>query len=246
MKDIQALIDLGFSEPEARMYIALYKLGGATAAHAAKEAGIQRTAAYATLRLLTARGAVQVYFKKNTRFYQPQKPEKISRMMESKLEAFNALIPSLVSLSREQAQVMGLRFIETREELRSFYEDILLSEADKTYRVIGNTIHWFNIDPEFFTGYRARRAKKKIKTRLLLTADSREVDPAQPALLRDVRYLPEGHPFKSTMNIFHDQAIIISPEMSSLAVVIKVPAMIDIFHSLFEIIWEMTHPDKKT
>lgn len=246
MKDIQSLVDIGFSEPEARMYLALYKLGGATAAHAAKEAGIQRTAAYATLRLLTARGAVQVYFKKKTRFYHPQKPEKISRLVASKLEAFNALIPSFLSLSREQAQVMGLRFIETREELRGFYEDILLSEADRTYRVIGNTIHWFNIDPEFFTEYRVRRAKKKIKTRLLLTADSRDVDPQQKELLRDVRYLPEGHPFKSTMNIFHDQAIIISPEMSSLAVVIKVPAMIDIFQSLFEIIWEMTKAERSS
>jgi len=44
--------------------------------------------------------------------------------------------------------------------------------------------------------------------------------------------------FKSTLNIFKDKVLIINPESSSLAVVIAVPAMVDIFRSMFEIIWD--------
>jgi sugar-specific transcriptional regulator TrmB len=43
---------------------------------------------------------------------------------------------------------------------------------------------------------------------------------------------------ESTMNIFKDKVLIVSPNISSLAVVIAVPVMVDIFKSMFEIIWE--------
>ena len=42
------------------------------------------------------------------------------------------------------------------------------------------------------------------------------------------------------MNIFNDKILIISPHITSLAVVIAVPVMVDIFKSMFEIIWEST------
>ncbi|MFA7209609.1 MAG: helix-turn-helix domain-containing protein [Parcubacteria group bacterium] len=238
MKEKQALLDFGLTESEAQVYLALFKLGGATASVVAKETGFQRTTVYPILKSLAKKGCVLVYFRKNQHYYYAQKPDKLAGIFEKKLEFFNSVIPLFESMDKKQAQIAGLRFIETKEELRQFYLDILPDH--KNYLVIGNAHVWQNIDPEFFEQYRESRARLKIKTRLLLSADSKETNPTKPDLLREFKYLPVEYDFKSTMNIFNDKVLIISPDSSSLAVVIAVPAMVDIFKSMFEIIWKMS------
>jgi len=238
MKEKQALLDFGLTESEAQVYLALFRLGGATASVVAKETGFQRTTVYPILKSLAKKGCVLVYFRKNQHHYYAQKPDKLKSLFEKKLEFFNSVIPLFESMDKKQAQVAGLRFIETKEELRQFYLDILPDH--KNYLVIGNTHVWQNIDPEFFEQYRESRARLKIKIRLLLSAASKEDNPTSKDLLREFKYLPAEYEFKSTLNIFNDKVLIISPESSSLAVVIAVPAMVDIFKSMFEIIWKMS------
>lgn len=232
------MLEIGLSTQEAETYLALLKLGGSTATNLAKEIGFKRTTVYPVLKSLAEKGCVFVYFRKSKRYYYAQKPGKLVNLLEKKVEFFNSALPLFESLDKKQAQVMGLRFIETKEELKQFYENILAEYKNKNYRVIGNAYEWESIDPEFFAYYRKNRGRLNIKTRLLLSADSEGVNPTDKILLREFKYLPEKYKFKSTMNIFNDKILIISPHISSLAVVIAVPVMVDIFKSMFEIIWE--------
>ena len=71
-----------------------------------------------------------------------------------------------------------------------------------------------------------------------LSHDSLKNNDADKSLLREVKFLPEKYKFKSTIDIFKDKVLIISPEISSLAVVLEVPAMVDVFKSVFEITWD--------
>lgn len=238
MEQTKALLEIGLTEQEAETYLALLKIGGTTATILAKEIGIKRTTVYPVLKSLAEKGCVFVYFRKSKRFYYAQKPEKLVNLLEKKVEFFTSVLPSFESLDKKQAQTIGLRFIETKEELKQFYENILAEYPNKSYRVIGNAFEWESIDPEFFAYYRQSRGRLGIKTRLLLSADSKDVNPTDKSLLREYKYLPEKYRFKSTMNIFKDKVLIVSPHITSLAVVIAVPVMVDIFKSMFEIIWE--------
>jgi sugar-specific transcriptional regulator TrmB len=238
MEQMNALLEFGLNEPEAQAYLALLRLGGSNATILAKEVGMKRTSIYPILKTLTKKGCILVYFRKNRHFYYAQKPTKLVGLFEKKLEFFNSMIPLFESLDKKQAQVIGLRFVETKEELKQFYTDILADYKNKSYRVIGNAFEWESIDPEFFAYYRKSRGRLNIKTKLLLSADSKKINPTDKNLLREYKYLPEKYKFKSTMNIFNDKVLIISPELSSLAVVIAIPAMVDIFKSMFEIIWD--------
>lgn len=235
MKEKQALLDFGLTDSEADVYLTLFRLGGATASVTARESGMKRTTVYPILKALAEKGCILVYFRKHQHHYYAQKPDRLAGLFEKKLELFKSIVPLFESLEKKHTQTEGLRFIETKEELRQFYMDIL--EDHTYYQVIGNAFTWKNIDPEFFDQYRVLRAKRGIKTVLLLSADSRESNPTSPDLLRECRYLPERYVFKSTLNIFNDKILVVSPESSSLAVVIAVPAMVDIFKSIFEILW---------
>ncbi|MEI7498076.1 MAG: helix-turn-helix domain-containing protein [Candidatus Falkowbacteria bacterium] len=238
MKEKQALLDLGLTDSEADVYLALFRIGGSTASVLAKEVGMQRTTVYPILKALAKKGCILLYFRKNHQYYYAQKPERLMGQFQKKLDFFESIIPLFESMEKKQAQATGLRFIETKEELRQFYTDILSDH--KAYLVIGNAQAWQNIDPEFFTEYRKIRANLGIKTRLLLSGDSQETNPEKKDLLRNFRYLPKEYQFKSTINIFNDKILIVSPHSSSLAVIISIPAMVDVFKSIFEIIWHLT------
>lgn len=241
IENTKTFIDLGLSEQEANAYMSLLRLGGSLASIVAKDMGVKRTTVYPILQTLTQKGFATIYFRKNKRFYYAVKPHKISGLFEKKLEAFNSFIPFLETLEKKEIQTMGLRFIETKEELENFYDDILEEYKNKEYHIIGSAPAWESIDAKYFVQFRKSRAKNKIHTKLLLSADSQNTNPLAPDLLREFKYLSEKYKFKSTIDIYADQILIVSPELSSLAVVIAIPAMVDIFKSIFEIIWDTTN-----
>jgi len=237
------LTDLGLSEHEANLYLTTLKLGGATASQIAKESGIQRTHSYPILKSLASKGFANVYFKSNKRFYYASKPEKIRLLFEKKISAFNELIPQLNALDKSTIGIIGLRFIETKKELKHFYNEVLLDyslkiPSKKEYYIIGNSIFWENILGKYFRHYRAERANLGIRTKLILSNDSSITPQPTRELLRQFKYLDEKYKFKSTIDIFDDKILIVSPSLSSLAVVIAIPAMVDIFKSIFDIFWD--------
>lgn len=242
--NLTALKELGLSEHESLIYLSLLKLGSSTASTIAKDTGIKRTTVYALLKNLAEKGFVTLYYRKNKQLYYAEKPQRVAEYYEKKVKSFEAFIPTLETLSKKQAQMTGIRFIETVPELKKFYGNIITEYKNKQYYAIGDAGAWENLAPEFFIQFRKDRAKANIHTQLLLTNTSQNVSPEDTKLLREVKFLPKKYSFKSTIDIYKDKILIISPELSSLAVVIEVPAMTDIFRAMFEMLWEMDTKQK--
>ncbi|MCX6714265.1 MAG: hypothetical protein NTX72_00430 [Candidatus Uhrbacteria bacterium] len=238
MSHVTTLQTLGLTEDEARTYLALLKFGGANAIALSKEVGLKRTTIYPILKSLHEKGFASTYFHKSKRLYRAEKPDKVAGQFEKRLESFNAIIPELKSVEKQTVSSVGLRFIETKQELERFYTGILAEYKGKSYDAIGSATAWEGINPEFFQKFRFDRADAKIKTRILLSADSVKASPDDEKLLREVRVLPKNHIFKSTMDIFDDKILIVSPDQTALAVVIEVPSMVDIFKEMFEMLWD--------
>lgn len=236
----EELVNLGLTEQEAIIYIATLTLGLTKASAIAAEAGIKRTTVYHELKQLARKGFLIVSFVGKERRYRAQSPRKLINYYQRKITSFEAILPQLQSLERKHAQTPGIRFIETVDELNTFYEEILEEYAHREYKIIGDAHGWYSVSPQFLEKFRKRRAQAKIKTKLLLTADSAKVSPTDPALLREVRYLPQGYRCKTTIDIFDDKILIVSPELTSIAVVIEIPGMTDIFKMLFAMLWSQT------
>lgn len=239
-QNITILQNLGLNNEEARIYLALLGLGGCAASLLAKEVGLKRTTVYPILTSLAEKGLVNVYFRENKRFYYAEKPAKVAGLFHKKIESFESIIPALESMDKKQAQMLGLRFIETINELQEFYSATLDEYRNKSYLAIGNTNVWEELDAKFFTQYRKKCALHNIRTKLLLTTDSAKVNPKDENLLREFKYLPQKYAFKSAIDIFDDKVLISSPKFSSLAIVIAIPAMVDVFKTIFEMLWDFT------
>jgi predicted transcriptional regulator len=223
-----ALKELGLSDQESDVYVSLLRTGGAIASVVAKDVGLKRTTVYPILKAMARKGFVTTFYRKSKQYYQ------------KKTSAFLDVIPTLQSLEKKHLKMVGLRFIETLDELKHFYDGILDQYKGKQYCIIGSATEWQGLDEEYFIEYRRSRAAHKIKTRLLLAEATKEDNPDDPSLLRDVRWLGEKYTFKSTIDIFKDKVLIVSPELSSLAVVIAIPAMVDVFQAMFDMMWDVT------
>ena len=238
MSHISTLQTLGLTEDEAHAYLTLLQLGNANAAALATKINVKRTTIYPILSSLSDKGFASTYFSKSKRLYRAEKPERVAGLYEKKLESFSAIIPELKTLEKQTLSAIGLRFITTKKELEQFYVGVLTDYKNKTYRAIGSASSWEGIDPDYFKKFRHDRARANIKTQILLSADSTAASPSDPKLLRDVRTLPPTHIFKSTIDIFDDKVIVVTPDLHALAVVIEVPTMVDVFQAMFDLLWE--------
>ncbi len=244
MQYLNHLTDLGLRDEEARVYLALLKIGEAPASEVAAVSGFQRTAIYPLLNALTRKGFAGITIKKYKRFYHAERPTKLLRYFERRIKGFETVIPALMNLADTQASGGGIRYIETLPELQRFYKDVLDENRGKTYCIIGDAAGWEQLNTDFFIAYRKDRARANIKTRLLLTDQSRAVNPPGKALLRDCRFLPPGYTFKSTIDIYADKILVVNYKLSGLAVLIEIPGMVDIFQCLFDILWELMPREK--
>ncbi|MDB5258935.1 MAG: TrmB family transcriptional regulator [Candidatus Taylorbacteria bacterium] len=233
------LKDIGLSDQEISVYVGLLKMGGASATSLAEEMGIKRTTTYPILERLIAQGVVSEYEQGSKRFYSPLQPNKLAALFERKVQSLTSLVPFLEGLQGKYVKGQGIRFIQTKQELHSLYAEVLDEYRNREYYSIGNSITWLDVDKEFFTDFREKRAARNISVKLLLSHNSQDKQAnTSPHLLRQFKYLPEKHPFKSTIEIFDDKIVIFGPETKALAVVIAIPPMVDVFRSVFQILWE--------
>lgn len=235
---------LGMNRQEAGVYLACLEVGESSASRIAKTMGVSRTNVYPVLTRLAEKGFVVIMIRKSRRVYRAQRPNRVASVYSNKLQTFVDLIPSLALFEKKEVNSLGLRFIETQKELQFFYREVLEEYKGKEYQCIGDISGWEATDPEFFAWFRRARARAKTRVRLLLSENSRKINPTEKSLLRECRYLPKEYVFRSNIVIYKDKILITGEDIFSLAVVIAIPAMVDIFRSMFEIIWANTKPEK--
>lgn len=238
MTILESLREMGLSDTEADIYRVLLKMGASPASAVAKSAGIKRTTTYSILQNLKEKGFVGGYYKDDKQLFYAERPERVAGRYEKRLKLFMDVIPVLVKEGVHFEKGEGVRSLTTIAELKDFYRDILDEYKNKSYRIIGNSQIWENLDQGFLIQFRKERAKNNIKTRLLLDSRSDAINPKEQSLLRTWKYVPACYEFEGVIDIFNDKVLIISNELRSLALVIGIPAMVGMFRTMFDVIWD--------
>ena len=239
-KNLEALKDLGLSYQEGQAYLILLETNGSNATSLATKLSVKRTTIYPILERLIEQNLVTTYEQSTKKIYKPVRPNRVALQFERKLESFMDLIPTLEKLqSKDSKEIYGIKFIQSKKELKKIYAEVLQDNKNSEYYVIGSSTTWMDTDREFFIDFRKKRARNNTRVKLLLSADSKnEVGQDDLSLLREYKYLPEKYKFKSTIDIHKDKIIIVGPEVDALCVVIAIAPMTDVFRSVFEILWE--------
>lgn len=124
--DTGILEDIGLTQAEIKVYLALLELGESTAGPLIKKTGLQNSVVHATLPKLAQKGLGVFVKKGHTRHYHTTEPGAILKLIDERRNRFKDLLPELLArqkpIERQEVEIYeGLR--GHRVMLYDFMED---------------------------------------------------------------------------------------------------------------------------
>lgn len=208
------LRELGFSEKEVAVYLALLELGSAVASAIAKKAKIKRSTTYVILDSLAERGLVGVVERRGVQLYSAAPAEQLVQHLQNMAQRYRGfadaakdLLPELKSSRKESAPVPKVQLFEGSEGIRSVYEDTLASLAElRVHANFASTVG------EHESASAKVKSDIKIQKVFLDTPEARRrVAPDKEGLRKILLNSREKSGFSSEMNIYDDRVVFISP-----------------------------------
>src|SRR3989344_7048346 len=203
-------LEIGLSENEAEIYLALLSLGPSLVSKIVKKTRINRTNIYDRLEKLISKGLVSYVIKNNRKHFYASEPSRILRYLDEKQnkineekEAIEKMLPALEKIQPVKEEE-SVEVYEGKEGLKTILENIIRSKKDiLTYGSEGN---FSNVLSFYFKHYLQRLEKMGIKMKVLFNYDSAK----KPFKWKfaEARYLPKLYKTPTETTIYGDKVVI--------------------------------------
>jgi sugar-specific transcriptional regulator TrmB len=160
-----SLKQLGFSEIESIVYLSLLQSGGDYVSTLAKRTKQGRVGLYYTLDTLQKKGLVSVVKRHGTKFFVPEKPERIVNIERERLNLSEMILPSLKTLVHAEAFRPAFTLIDDKKDIDEFLHELAQSEEVLSY---ANMHVWYESDRERLLKFLEKILEKARKTQFIL------------------------------------------------------------------------------
>ena len=241
---ISQLSDLGFSQKESSVYVALIGLGRGTVSEISRKAGINRTTGYDILSTLSKKGIVRVSGKEPKQEYVAEPPTSIALYLKNQaevaqknIEVYNSILPELNSHYSTEDKPK-IRFYEGIEGVEQVYEDTLTShEPIRAYATLDDM---FKALPHYFPKYYKRRADKGISIRAIVPKTTMGIERKSfdAEEKREIALIPKDtYYFSPEINIY-DNKVMIASWREKLGIIIESTEIADAMKKIYELAWK--------
>ena len=238
------LIELGFSDKEASVYLALLELGPSTTSEVSRAAKINRTTGYDILESLVSQGLVNPIGETKIQKFVAENPDKVIVFLENKIkqsqeklkQAYN-LLPELFSIYNEKEKPK-VKFYEGIEQVKEAFEDTLSAKGEILAYAVGMDA-FKSAGEKYFKDYFKRRVAKNIKVRVIAPddPDTLKVIEHDKEELRESLIVPrDKFYFTTETNIYNDKIITVSWK-EKFAVIVESKEIADAQKKVFELAW---------
>ena len=249
------LREIGLTEGETKVYLALLKLGITTVGPLTNKSKVSRSKIYHILERLLEKGLISYIIKEKTKYFQAEDPSKIKEYLNKKEKEFqrqkqeiDKILPQLISQkqaeqTKSEAQIYkGFKGIQTITE--HIYSKL---KPGDTYYDIGIPAfqeekyhqYWQKED-------HPRRIKLGIKIKMLFNKGTPRKVLQNRNHYRgcDARYMPIDVETPAWFLIYKDTAVIIIQSDEPLAIEIHNKQISNSFKQYFDAFWKMSKPFK--
>lgn len=245
----QVLREIGLTEGEIKVYLALLKLGEAKKSELSKESGVSSSKVYEICGRLQKKGLVGVIFKNNSKHFQATSPRRILDFFNEKTMQFESQKNELEKVvSILEAQAMGKEtkavLYEGLTAIKNFYKGLLEElRVGEEYYVIG--VNYGNNLPgvrEFFENFHRHRVKKGIRVKLLVNADAKAGLVKTIHEKSSIRYLPQYLMTNMIILFYKDKSFIFFLAKDSIGLLIQNKEITRGFRAYFDAFWNIAKP----
>lgn len=242
------LKEIGFSENEAKVYLALLALGETATGSVIKKTGLHRNIVYTELERLVVKSFAMRVTKNKKLYFIPLDPARLAQEFKRKEELLTQRLPDLIGLYKKRASEITIH--EGITSWQAYWlnaaQTFPAGSIDQIAGAVGE--RWYELwgSERRYAQYAALRRRRKIKWRMIVYRKEEadlNVWRADPQLteLRLVNYEI------NRLGNFHiwDEALILQvTEEPPLIIEIKNAVLVKIFKQYFDFLWRLGKPIK--
>lgn len=245
---IQQLKQVGLSDKQAKVYLAVLELGEASALQISRHSGVNRVTCYQALDRLAAEGLVrEVKVEGKSRFVAEMPKKLLENLLDKKISterqilALEKVLPELESLYNYSEVKPKIRFYEGVEGLKQIYQDTLEEKKEilaftAYHRVDASLKRWLD------KHYVPQRVKRNIFAKVIAPSSEfaqkfKRLDSRQN---RHTLLVPaDKFPFSIEVNIYGNKVAIISfVKKEMMGVIIESKEVAATFRLIFQLAWQ--------
>lgn len=232
--------NLGLTDSERKVYLALLELGPSLAGRITRKTGIHRRNVYDITERLIKKGMVGYILKNNRRLFEAANPEVFLDIVKREEARVLEGLPFLQSLYTKTKEKQETNFYKGRDGLKTVFQDQVEDNKNGEILILGASKGAFEILPFYFKWYDKDRVKNGIKVKIIASSDLGKAIPKS-----EIRYLPEKYANPLAVNVYKDKVALILWTKNPWAVVIKEKEAAEAYKKYFEVMWRIARAGKK-
>lgn len=231
-----ALERFGLSNNETKIYLTLLKLGSAMAGKIAKEAMLDRTSCYDSLKRLLKKGLISYALEANRKLFKAENPSRFLELLKEKQEEIKKITPELLTIYKKEKEKYNVILYKGYRGIKSVFEDILHEAKRKENLVMDSSGTFVERMPYYAPHFIKGLEKNKIKVRHIVR-NNKDIHPSKTT---EVKFFSKK--IKETIittNVYNNKiAIILWTEIPE-AIVIENKAAAESYRDYFEALWKL-------
>ena len=231
----ETLKQIGLGHNESKVYLTLIKLGPSLAGKIAKEANIDRSACYDSLKSLIKKGLISYALEANRKKFAASDPGRLKSYLNEKMELVNNILPNLKETFKSKEEKSQVQMYKGKKGLKSVFEDILKSAAGEENLVIDSHGEFVEKMPYFAPHFIKGLEKNKIAVKHIVRRGKK----INPSKTTEVRFFSKNvQDTIVTTNIYAGKVAIILWADIPEAVIMTNNSAYEAYKSYFEILWK--------
>lgn len=240
------LIKLGFSDKEAKVYIASLEIGAAPVQRIAEKSGVKRATTYVMIESLMTRGLMSTYQKGKKTFFLAENPKRLKLMLDAEADGLNkkqivldGLLGDLLSFRNSTGEHPGVTFLEGVEGLLTVHQEILSSRVDEILNIVSlDDAERVGMGDQEAEQLRTSLQKGKVSIRVLYTTEKEQgLKPVERKGWERKRISSKQFPLHGEITIFGDKVAAFSYKGKIFATLIDSREIAQTMRVLFNLAW---------
>ena len=229
--------EIGFTEAETKVYLALLQTGITTAGPILDKTKLQNSTLHKILNRLVEKGFVSFNIKSKTRYYKAANPNEILKTIKEREDKFKSLLPELENLQKpveqQEAEIFE-GFKGFKNMLHEFIEDAKKGDEFLFFSFYTENPDDFDNVYNFYKEFEKERNKKGLKVKGL--APKKIKDKFKGRNLKNIKFVNTEMPLN--ISILNNKVIMTPWEDKQISFLITSQQLANSFKTLFYSIWK--------
>jgi sugar-specific transcriptional regulator TrmB len=245
--EIESLKEIGLTEGEVKVYLALLHLGSVKTGKLALRATVSSSKVYKILARLEQKGLVTHVIKGGVTHYKALEPRRIldyldeeKNKIDSKRKTVESIIPSLLKQMKPETDPQATVYTGMKA-VTNFFRNILdeLKKGDVYYVIGARYIPEIPWHRQFFYKYHSDRAKKGIKVMMLANNEIRGTIVPPNKKVSEIRFLPDYLMSNMQILFYKNKTFMVLWEIHPVGFLIESEDIVKSFKKYFDAFWKL-------